>query len=273
MTESSYTEQILKHRSDREKRLISTPRSWFSLVGLYGLEEGENSFGNDQDNKIVLPNAPSPHCGILHLDKEQITLTNLAGDAVKLNGLQPESRPLRNDHDTQPDLIETGSYILLVIKRGKQLLLRIWDRQAPELQNFQGLNYFPVNPEYRVTAQFIPYDPPIIKVGQDMIGTKTENEFVGQAKFTINGTSCTLEAQPDDDELLFSFTDATKSDSTYPGGRFLLADAPKDGSVTLDFNLATNWPCAYTTFATCPLPPFENRLAVRIEAGEKKYHD
>jgi len=104
-----------------------------------------------------------------------------------------------------------------------------------------------------------------------MVGTRYESRFPGRAAFTIHGATCSLIAEEDDEELLFSFTDLTKTDATYPGGRFITTPLPENNEVVLDFNLAKNWPCAYTPHATCPLPPVENHLKVRIEAGEKRY--
>lgn len=272
MTNSTYTEQILTQRQEREKRLLAAPRNWFSLAGLFWLEAGENTFGSDPANAIVLPAAPAAHCGSLILRGEEAILQPaLAG--IKVSGHEPDDQPLHNDHDEMPDLIECGSLILLVIRRGEKMLLRVWDTAAKAVKEFHGLNYYPVNPDYCIWARFTPYDPPVVKKSSDIIGTELEIEFVGQVQFSLNGTECTLAAQDDEEGLLFHFSDLTKKDSTYPGGRFLLAQAPSNGEVILDFNLAVNWPCAYTSFATCPLTPFENALQVRIEAGEKRYHE
>lgn len=273
MIDPSYQEKIQKHREDREKWMTANPRNWFSLAGLFWLEAGDNPFGSDESNKIILPTLNSATCGVFHHEMGKVTLTGVEGEGIKVNGQTPGSRPLRTDHDDAPDLIETGSLVMMVIQRGEHLFLRVWDKEAQVIKNFKGLNYYPVNPEYCIPARFNPYDPPRVEKTQDVIGTEYDSKFTGQAIFIINSVECTLEAQDNDDELLFSFTDPTKTDTTYPGGRFLNTAKPKNGQVMLDFNLATNWPCAYTSYVTCPLPPFENRLTVRIEAGEIKYHD
>jgi uncharacterized protein (DUF1684 family) len=272
MDSSNYTEQILAKRAEREKRLLANPRNWFSLAGLYCLEQGENRFGSATDNQIVLPTSPAPYCGSFCLNGETVTLKQ--GNAtLKVNDQPPADRPLQNDHTEKPDFISCGSLILLVLRRGEKTMLRVWDTESSSVKNFHGLNYFPIQPEYCLEASYVAHEPPVIKKSTNVIGSELEIEFLGQARFTINSVECVLEAQEEDDGLLFHFSDLTRKDTTYPGGRLLLANAPVDGKVTLDFNLATNWPCAYTTFATCPLTPFENALQVRIEAGEKRYHE
>ena len=149
--------------------------------------------------------------------------------------------------------------------------LRVWDKDASPVSRFKGLKYFPINPAYRITAMFVAYEPPkSIKI-MDVIGGDHDGFLAGEARFHLSGVDCCLVAEADGDELLFSFTDLTSKDTTYPGGRFLTTDKPQAGRVTLDFNRAVNWPCAYTAYATCPIPPVENRLSVRIEAGEMRY--
>ncbi len=272
MDSSNYTEKILTERMEREKHLLSKPRNWFSLVGLFCLEQGENRIGSAPENQILLPTSPAAYCGSLYLNGETVTLKPGWANLM-VNDQPPSDRPLQNDHAEKPDFISCGSLILLVLRRGEKTMLRVWDTESDAVKNFHGLNYFPIQPIYRIQASFTPYDPPVKKQSANVIGTELEIEFVGQAHFTINDVDCTLEAQQDDNGLLFHFSDLTRKDTTYPGGRYLLAEAPVENEVILDFNLAANWPCAYTSFATCPLTPFENALQVRIEAGEMRYHE
>ena len=171
-----------------------------------------------------------------------------------------------------PDLVEAGRLTMCLIRRGGEPYLRIWDRESPLFMNFPGLSYFPVNPAYCVQARYICYDCPQIHTLTNKIGNEYEACFSGELRFEIGSVECRLLAEEDDDSLLLSFTDLTRLDATYPGGRYLLIPAPQGETCVLDFNLAVNWPCAYTDFATCPVPPLENRLPVRIEAGEKRFH-
>jgi len=158
-----------------------------------------------------------------------------------------------------------------LIQRGTRFGLRLRDPEAETRRDFRGLDWFAINDRYRVRAEWHPYKPakqiPIINVLGD-----TQNEpCPGYAEFVLGGESYRLEPAVEDGELFFMFRDGTSSDLTYGSGRFLKASMPSGGRVELDFNRAYNPPCAYTDFATCPLPPKQNRLAVRIQAGEKRY--
>jgi len=270
MTENSYTEQILKQRADREKRLLANPHNWFSLIGLFPLMDGTNSIGGTGDNSIAIPGLPQEQFASLILEKGSVFLRG-AVDSVMVNNKPAELRRLQTDHDAETDVLSIGSIHIIVIRRGERFFLRAWDVQSPAARNFSGLNYFPINPEYRIHAKFVSFPEPKIIPVEDVIGTNYEVKYIGKAIFTIEGIPCSLIAELDEEDLLFSFTDQTKSDDTYPGGRLFTTCLPENDMVILDFNLARNWPCAYTPHATCPLPPFENHLPVRIEAGEKRY--
>lgn len=124
-----------------------------------------------------------------------------------------------------------------------------------------------------VKAKYIRYDPPQKIKRVDMIGTETEGFLLGQAQFTFHRVTCTLEAEKDGEKLLFHFTDETSKTTTYGGGRKLRVLPPESDEVILDFNIAENWPCAYTPFVTCPMVLKETRLPIKIEAGDLKYKD
>ncbi len=265
-----YKDSILEHRIAREKRLLANPRNWFSLIGLFLLAEGENIIGGTQANAINIPGLPVGFTAILRLEQGKVSLFECSTD-LQLNGKAVELRTPGTDRDEFTDILSVGDIHIVVIRRGECFFLRAWDLQASAARDFSGLNYFPVDPAWRITAKFTSYPEPQIHSVEDVVGTKYESKFIGRASFTVYGKACSLIAEEDDDELLFSFTDLTKTDSTYPGGRFFTTALPENDELVLDFNLAKNWPCAYTPHATCPLPPFENHLMVRIEAGEKRY--
>lgn len=272
MTEDTvYRIEIEQARKEREHRLIANPLNWFTLVGLFPLADGINRVGREENLEITLPSLPEGCRANIEVRTDGVFLI-LASEGFTVNGQPPTGGQLHQDVDGDPDLVEIGTIAMRVINRNSRPYLRVWDRESPALKNFNGLIYFPVNPAYRVQAEFIPFDPPrSIKIA-DAIGGEHEILFPGQAQFTVSGVACTLIAEDDEDGLLFNFTDPTRADSTYPGGRYVLTPYPKNCQVTLDFNLARNWPCAYTSFATCPLPPAQNHLKVRVEAGEKRYH-
>jgi len=270
---TSYETSIKNLREQRDKKTSSDPYHWLNLAGLFWLEEGENSLGSDESNKISLPAFPLAHCGTFHYKDGLVTFKPAKGVHVTFNGGALETRPLRTDRDKEADLIHIGSLTMKIIIRGEVPLVRIWDRESSAGRNFRGFHYYPVKPEYRVAAKYIRYDPPrSIKI-TEVIGTEIDSAFLGQAQFKLNGMPCTLEAEQNGSKLLFNFTDGTNKDHTYSGGRKLSLPIPAGDEIVLDFNLTENWPCAYTPFATCPISPKENRLPIRVEAGERKYHD
>ena len=270
---TSYEDSIKNHRNQRDEKTVANPLHWLNLAGLFWLEKGENSFGSGTDNKICLPAFPSAHCGSFHLKNGIVTLCPAEGTKITVNGKALKDGPLHTDREKDPDLISIGSLTMKIIIRGGEPMIRIWDRESSALKDFNGFHYYPPKPEYRVVAKYVRYDPPKpIKV-TDVIGTEIESALLGQAQFTLNGVECMLEAEKSGDELLFNFTDGTNKDTTYGGGRRFYLPIPKGDEIVLDFNLTENWPCAYTPFATCPIPLRENRLPIKIEAGELKYHD
>ena len=252
--------------------MTARPQNWLSLAGLFLLEEGDNSFGSEIKNKIVIDGLPSSCRGSIKVQADSASLTGIT-PGFSLNGRPPELRALYADIDKQPDLLEAGPVSMMILKRGDRLLLRVWDANSVAVKTFKGLKYFPIDPAYCLTASFIPYDPPKTHKILDAIGFEHENALLGQVRFVLGGQEWSLEVEDADEEGLISFVDETRKDLTYPGGRFMTLNKPLGEKVTLDFNLAANWPCAYTSFATCPLPPTANHLPVRIEAGEMKYHD
>jgi uncharacterized protein (DUF1684 family) len=270
---TAYENHILKLREEDGQKSAENPLDWLNLAGLFWLEEGENSFGSDENNKIALPTFPAAVCGSFHLQNNVVTFHPAKDVPFTSKRPNPESRPLVTDRDREADLISIGRLTMKIIVRGPATLVRIWDREAPAKIGFTGFKYFPVDETYVVEAKYVRYDPPKIVKRVDVIGTETEGQFLGEAHFKLHGVDCTLVAEKDGETLLFHFTDETSKTSTYGGGRKFNTPLPKDDKITLDFNLTENWPCAYTPFATCPLVPSENRLSVKIEAGEKKYFE
>ena len=266
---NEYIEYVNTARKKREDSFASNPQSWLNLVGLFWLEEGENSFGSSPEAKISLPQFPQPICGHFQFKNGQVTLHPQT--TMTLNGGTLESRPLFTDKDPQADILEVGTLILKIIVRGDATLVRVWDRKAELKKGFKGFNYYKPDVKYKVTAKYVRYDPPKPTIRMEVIGNEVPTFFMGQAQFALSGTQYTLEAEQSGNELLFNFKDGTNSDTTYGGGRRFYLPVPEGDEIILDFNLTDNWPCAYTPFATCPIPPKENVLKVRIEAGEKNF--
>jgi uncharacterized protein len=160
---------------------------------------------------------------------------------------------------------------MFVIQRGKRFGIRLRDRNSEMRKNFTEIKYFPISEAYRVKARFVPSNPPKMISVPNILGETSDEPSPGYAEFTLRGHACRLTPVTEGDQLFFIFKDLTSGKETYPPGRFLYTDMPKNGEVVLDFNKAYNPPCAFTPYATCPLPPAENRLPIRIEAGELRY--
>ena len=261
--EKDYISIIESERAARDAEYHSDPVNWLSLVGRIPLNEGENRFNEE----ITVP-------GVFTVKGDEVTFTPDAGSRVTVNGETFSGGRFATDRDGKQDTLAFGSLVMQIILRNGTFFLRVWDKESPALKEFHGFNYFPVKPEYILSAEFETFETPRVLETFDAIGGTHQTAFLGAAHFTWQGTACRLIAEDMGEEgLLFNFTDECRKDLTYPGGRHVETARPVDGRVTLDFNRALNWPCAYTHYATCPLPSFENRLPVRIEAGEKKYHD
>ncbi len=271
--ELEYIKKIKSEHLSHQKHLIDNPLSWFALIGRFPLKEGHNQFGSQDSLLIQIPKLTEFQSGSLLVESGKVYIQNTNTNQITVNGNAPGFAPLRTDIDGDPDLIEAGSIAMQVISRAGRFFLRVWDRESDEVKNFSGLKFYPVNPALKIKAQYTTYDPPMLRKRYNAIGNEFDQPYAGIARFSIEGKDCSLIAEEDGEELLFSFTDETRRDETYPGGRYVLTQKPVDGWVSLDFNLAYNWPCAYTAFATCPLPDPQNHLAVRIEAGEKRYHN
>jgi len=270
MMVSEYKLSISEKRQERENRLLSTPRNWFSLVGLFPLGEGKNILGGNEKTSITIPGAPQLQYAVLELTNGKVTLLQCS-TALLLNHELAQPRNIQSDHDSEPDLMSIGAIQIMLLRRGNRFFLRAWDTQSERAKGFHGLRYFDIDPDFRISARYTPFSEPRCLPIEDAIGTKYTANFSGQADFEVEGVPCSLIAQEDEDGLLFSFKDLTSRDTTYPAGRFVLTDLPEEDHIVIDFNLANNWPCAYTPYATCPLPPSENHLKIRIEAGEKRY--
>jgi len=268
-------------RAQRAKTL-SAPDGWLTLVGLEWLKPGQNTVGLATDNAVRLKGHAPDHLGVIDIEGGKLLLKAPAGGFPKgllVNGKPAQEGPLASDDDGKPSVVSTENLTLVVLHRGDRFALRIKDAQAPTRVNFKGLHWYPIEPKYRVTAKWIPFTPAHTEKIPTIIGTTLDMPAPGLAEFTLDGKTIQVEPvleDPNAKELFFILRDATSHTTTYESARFLYADFPdhgldKPGTVVLDFNRLQNPPCAYTPYATCPLPPFENRLAISIPAGEERY--
>jgi uncharacterized protein len=271
----AYVAGIESWRADRLARLTADD-GWLTLVGLEWLSPGANPFGGDSSQPVVLPGEGIPaRVGVLDVgDDGAVTVTAEPGSGLELAG-QPVTRAtLATDADGKPDVLRIGRLAMYVIRRGDRFALRIKDPDAATRRAFKGIDNYPVDPAFKVTARLERYAEPRRVAVPTIVGIDEEMLAPGRLMFTIAGHELSLEpliSTPDDHELFLIFRDVTSGDTTYGAGRFLSAELEADGSAVLDFNRAYNPPCAFTPYATCPLPPEGNDLDVAITAGER-YH-
>jgi uncharacterized protein (DUF1684 family) len=230
-----------------------------------------NRAGSNATSDIALPRGPA-ELGTFDFHAGKTIFRPMPGSAVRLNG-QPAGGmiPLRSDAEGKPDRIQFDTFTMFVIHRGDRYGIRLKDTESDSRKQFTGLQWFPLKESYRVTAKFVAYEAPKMITIPNILRETEQDPSPGYVVFTLNGQSLRLDPVMEDDQLFFIFRDLTSGKGTYPAGRFLYADLPKNGEVVMDFNQAQNPPCAFTAFATCPLPPKQNRLSVRIEAGELNY--
>jgi hypothetical protein len=268
---TDYESEILDQRRQREQALLAD-RSWFTLAGLFWLQEGENRFGSSPDGEIMLPGVETPgQAGHFTLKQGRVTLHAAPGVTLAVNEEPTSLAVLRDDRAATPDYVTLGDLTMLVIRRGERHGIRLWDKKSPERQKFAGLRWYPIDPAWCLITRFVPYEPAKLITYTDVLDDQHEAASPGAVIFRWQGEEYCLDAQAAGKRLFFNFGDATNRESTYGAGRFLFSELPQNGEVMMDFNLATSPYCAYTTFATCPLPPAQNRLALRVEAGEQRY--
>lgn len=269
----SYEDEIRAWQARRVERLKSDT-GWLSVAGLFWLEPGDNRFGSGPDNDIVLPSAAPPHAGtFVHADGET-RVRAAAGAGLRIDGRPIDEQRLRTDAEDSTDVLELGDLRMFVIVRGGRHAIRLRDPNAPTRRNFHGIDTYPIDPAYRVTARFEPYAPPKKVPIANVIGTVDTMLSPGALVFQLGSRELRLDPlleEPDASSLFLIFKDETSGSETYGAGRFLYTDLPVDGRVVVDFNRAYNPPCVFTEFATCPLPPPQNDLEIAVRAGEKDY--
>jgi uncharacterized protein (DUF1684 family) len=267
-----YAAEIAAWRAERETRLKSET-GWLSLAGLTWLKQGDNTLGSGAGSDILLPAGSAPaRAGVIELRGTKATLRLAPGVSGSIGGKAVRETALRPDSSDKPDVLSLGRLSLLVIERSGRFGVRVKDPQSPTRTGFKGLSWFPVDASWRVQARFVPHATPVTIELADVTGSVQKMTSPGTVVFKRGGRELRLEAvleEADAKELFFIFRDLTSGHETYGAGRYLYSALPQEGKVTLDFNKAYNPPCAFTRFATCPLPPRQNRLPVRVPAGEK----
>lgn len=269
---------------------LKKPDGWLALVGLEWLQPGDNGVGFSPDSKLHLTSIAGAHLGVLNLADNTVTLNpppNGFPEGFLVDGKPASSQILftGTDTDDKNPRLTFLSLMMYVIQRGDRFALRIKDSKSSALTGFHGLKWFPANAKYRVTARWVPYDPPRATRFTTLVGTSYMQPVPGAAEFMSRGKRYRLEpvveepnSEHADSKLFFVIRDTTSKSTTYGACRFLYTSFPDNGltqrgKLVLDFNRLENPPCAYTSYATCPLPPPGNRLPIALPVGEKRYHE
>jgi len=271
----AYVAEIDNWHAQRIARLESET-GWLTLVGLHALHDGPNVVGSAPGADAQLIAKAPARVGRIDVGPgREVTFTCDPDVDVRRYGA-PAAGPVTTldlvvDTAGQPTELAVGTLVMYVIDRGGRYFLRVKDTRADALREFTGIERFPVDPRWRITARLEP-GPGTVAV-RNVLGQVDEEPSPGTLVFTVDGRACRLvPTGAPGQELFIVFGDKTNGPQSYPGGRFLTADPPADdGTVTLDFNKAYNPPCAFTEFATCPLPPEGNVLPVAVTAGEKRW--
>lgn len=266
----------------REGRLarLQKPDGWLSLIGLHWLVEGEQTLGHAAGNDIELAAGPA-QLGTIRLHGDEVLFAAADGGPQVLvsnsTGERSEAgrtwHVLAADASGNPSIVSVDTVSFLVIKRGDKYALRVRDSEAKTRRDFAGIEHFPVDESWRIVADWTAHETPHSFGIQTVIGTIEEMPNPGYGTFTRDGREYRIYpvVEEGSEDLFIIFADRTSGKETYGPGRFVYAPWPKDGKLVIDFNKAYNPPCALNPFSTCPLPPPENRLDLRVTAGEKKY--
>ena len=267
-----YQTEIRKFQQDREA-LLKTETGWLTIAGLFFLSQPVSTFGSNRLNDIVLPAGAPDRAGTFELKSGKVHVTAAPGVAFTLDGKPVTDRRLVSDCEGPPDRLTLGDLQFWVHQSGDRPSIRLRDKNSKLLKEFTGTSWFPVNAAYRVEATYTPYARQKIVEVPNILGDIDKMPIPGLVTFTLNGQEMKMEpvAEAGDEQLWFIFRDLTSGNETYPAARFLYMPAPVNGKMIVDFNQAQNPPCAYNPYTTCPLPPEQNRLRTRIEAGEKAY--
>jgi len=268
-----YIQSIEQWRANRVESL-QKPDGWFSYAGSGIVNPGTSTLGSASGNTIVLPGGPAK-LGTLDLDQTgAVTFHPAAGSDARIAGKPVEAKVTLHDNadGATPTRLDIGRYWFYVVRMGDVVGWRFRDPDSAARKAFSGIDTFAIDPSWRIEADWQAYDPAHEIELLTIINTLEKAAVPGKAVFERDGAR--YELQPvleDDGRLFFIFTDRTSGKETYPAARFLYADAAKDGKVVLDFNKAFNPPCSLSPHVVCPTAPPENRLRLRVTAGEKIY--
>jgi uncharacterized protein (DUF1684 family) len=260
-----------------QKRIeaLKTPNGWLNLEGLFWLQKGKNSFGNDKTAHCYYANKDFPTwIGNFIYQGDSVQWENGNVNELTIDKVKAGAGKTYTVFNSEGNasVMDWKTFSWVVIKREDKVGIRFRNLNANTLIHFKGIERFPINPNWRIKAKLIPPTQDFLMIS-NIIGQTVSSKNAGKLIFEKNGISYSLDVIDEGGKNLFIvFADETSGKSTYGAGRFIEIPKPdQDGNTVIDFNIAYNPPCAFTAYATCPLPPKQNRLALLIEAGEKNY--
>ena len=247
---------------DKAESNLRGEKSWLALLELFWFDHGANSFGSHPSNAIVFPKGKSPeHIGTFELKAGVVHLHPQPGISITVDGKDANDTVLKPDVSGEPSEMQVDGLVMMVVQRGERFGLRVWDHNNPRRKNFPGRIWYDPSESYLAQARFSTYEPTREIPITNILGDTSDTPLAGYVQFDLDGHANRLDAlESAGGRLFIIFKDQTSQQETYPAGRYLYTDAPSDGKVLLDFNRAYNPPCAFTDFATCPLPPYQNHL-------------
>ncbi len=255
----------------RAEQSLRRDNGWLTLAGRFVMKPGVNTFGTGAANDIVFPKGLGPErMGTITVEPGNVKVKLVDGLTMTADGESTSERVMGTRTD-QRDWVQIGRASFHVIERDGRYILRLADKESPVRKAFGGRTWYDINESYRVPARFVRYDPPRKISIVNVIDEVSDEDAPGYVEFQLGGRTQRLDAVGDGDGLFFVFRDATAGETTYGPGRFLYVEKkPVPGETfLLDLNRAYNPPCAFSEFTTCPLPPKQNILKVKVEAGEK----
>jgi uncharacterized protein (DUF1684 family) len=268
--DADYEAEVKAWRIERLEKLKAAD-GYLNLAGLFWLQNKSNHFGSADDADVVFPLPAPANIGRFDFTPDGIVMTVADGVDVMVDGEAVDSILMLDDTTETPVTATIGSLAWVVVNREGKTAIRLRDFEHPALDALPPIPSYEIDPSWRVEGQLIPFDEPrVMNVGTVIEGLGYNPESPGVMTFELDGKSYELEAYQSGEQLFFVFGDQTSGRETYPAGRFFYAEAPdENGKTILDFNKSYNPPCAFGDFSTCPVASPRNRLAVRIEAGEK----
>ncbi|WP_445664962.1 DUF1684 domain-containing protein [Fodinibius sp. AD559] len=275
-TKAEYAKQVNDWHQVRIDNLLG-PEDWLKLAGLYKLEEGQQSFGSDTTNDMVFPPKAPPTIGTITKDDTSITVQINDDVLVTHNQDTVSEIAMIPGNARSGTVLKHGPLVWYLLDRRGDYYIRLADEQHPNLAAFDGIARFPINKKWKIKAEFKPFGKPKPITVPDVLNEGMTDTLYGMLEFSIDGKKYSLAPlnHPEkDDKFFIILGDKTNGESTYGGGRYIYIPTPNENNITyIDFNKSYNPPCVFTEFATCPIPPSQNRLPIAITAGEKMFED